>query len=121
MEKEVYEFQEKAQYMTQQEGESKQLELAEKEQKLMKLERELTAKYSELEFEKNKLIQKAVAEYLEKINRQRQYAYIFGYNGLGNVLLANGRFDITNEVIEGLNTEYKEGKKLNTELNKKSN
>lgn len=107
LEKEVYEFQEKAPYMTQQEGESRQLELAEKEQKLMKLERDLTARLSELEFEKNKLIQKSVAEHLEKINKGKNYAYIFGYNGMGNVLYANPQFDITEEVISGLNEEYR--------------
>lgn len=108
LEKEVYEFQEKAPYMTQQEGESKQLDLAEKEQKLMKLERELSVKYADLEMEKNKLIQKAVSEYLERINREKNYAYIFGYNGLGNVLLAHPGLDITDMVISGLNREHEE-------------
>lgn len=107
LEKEVYEFQEKAPYMTQQEGESRQLELAEKEQKLMKLERDLTARLSELEFEKNKLIQKSVVSYLEKVTKEKNYAYIFGYNGMGNVLYANPQFDITDEIISGLNEEYK--------------
>lgn len=106
LEKEVFEFQEKAPYMSQQEGESRQLELAEKEQKLMKLERDLTAKLADIEFEKNKLIQKTVAEYIERVNKEKNYAYIFGYNGTGNVLYASPGFDITNEIVEGLNEEY---------------
>lgn len=106
LEKEVYEFQEKAPYMTQQEGESRQMELAEKEQKLMKLERDLTAKLSDIEIEKNRAVQKAVGEYLARINKEKNYAYIFGYNGMGNVLYANPQFDITNEIIDGLNEEF---------------
>ena len=107
LEKEVYEFQEKAPNMSQQEGEAKQLELSEKEQKLMKFERDLTAKLSDLEGEKNQKIQKLVSEYLGKLNKEKNYAYIFGYNGMGNVLLANPQLDITNSVVDGMNTEYK--------------
>lgn len=111
LEKEVYDFRDKAPYMSQQEGESKQLELAEKEQKLMKLERDLSAKLGELEIEKNKQIQKAVIEYLEKLNKEKNYAYIFGYNGMGNVLYAHPVLDITEEVVTGLNREFSEMKR----------
>lgn len=106
LEKEVYDFRDKAPQMTQQEGESKQAELAEKEQKLMRLERDLSDKLAENEIAKNKLIQKTVAEYLEKLDKEKNYAYIFGYNGTGNVLFANLQFDITDEVIAGLNDEF---------------
>ena len=112
LEKEVLEFQEKARYMTQQEGETKQMELAEKEQKLMKLERDLSAKLAELEMEKNKQIQKSVSEYLGRVNKEKNYAYIFGYNGTANVLYANQQFDITNEIVNGLNEEHKAKKSV---------
>lgn len=106
LEKEVYEFQEKASQMSQQEGEAKQYELAEKEQKLMRLERDLSSKLADLEMEKNSLIQKAVSEYLVKFSEGKNFEYIFGYNGMGNVLYANPKNDITNEIIDGLNEEY---------------
>ncbi len=105
-EKEVQDFQEKATTMSQQEGESIQMALAEKEQKLMKLERDLGSKMADVEMEKNKLIQKTVVGYLEKINFTKNYSYVFGYNGMGNVLLAHPSFDITQEIIKGLNDEY---------------
>ena len=110
LEKEYTEFQEKARFMSQQDGEAKQMELAEKEQVLMKLEKDLANKLSDIELEKNKEIQKIVFAYLEKVNKEKNYTYIFGYNGMGNVLYANSRFDITREIVNGLNNEYMEKK-----------
>lgn len=106
LEKEVVEFQEKARFMTQTEGERKQMELAQKEQDLMRMEQELNLKIVESEKERNKKIQKEVSSFLKNFNKQNNYQFIFGYNGWGNVLLADNSLDITNVVIDGLNAEY---------------
>ena len=106
LEKEVIQFQEKARFMTQTEGEQRQMELAQKEQDLMKLEQDLTSKIVESEKERNKIIQKNVSDYLQKMNEQENYHFIFGYNGWGNLLLGDTTLDITSQVISGLNQEY---------------
>lgn len=111
LEKEVTEFQEKARYMTQQDGEKKQAELMEKEQSIMKMERELQMKFAELEMNKNKAIQDSVNNYLREFNKSKGYSFIFGFNGAGSVLYADSLHDITEKVLEGLNAMYSQNKR----------
>ncbi len=61
------------------------------------------------EFEKATVdVQKAVFEYLTRFNKEHGYYCALGYTRLGgNVLGINESLDVTNTVLEGLNTEYK--------------
>ena len=43
--------------------------------------------------------------------KNRNYHFIMGYTKDGAILLANDSLDITENVIEGLNEEYKENSK----------
>ena len=62
---------------------------------------------------KNEEIRKTIIDYLEGYNNNSQYDYILTYTDQpgGFILIANDSMDITNEVLAGLNANYKKNKK----------
>lgn len=107
-EKKVKDFQQKAPTMSQFEGQTKQQELAEEEQRLYKLREDFTAKFQEEEAKLNDEFQKTVQAYIEKHNEKTNYDIIIGASQLGNIVLDfKPEIDITQSVVEGLNAEYK--------------
>ncbi|MCB9361291.1 MAG: OmpH family outer membrane protein [Flavobacteriales bacterium] len=107
-EKKVKDFQEKAPTMSQFEGQMKQQELAEEEQKLYKLREDFSVKFQEEELKLNDEFQKTVKAYIEKHNKETNFDIIIGASQMGNVVLDHKPgIDITNSVVEGLNAEYK--------------
>ena len=60
----------------------------------------------------NSTLVDSVRNYLKRLNEIYNYDYILGYNNTGNIFLAKDTFDITNDVIEGLNREYQVYKNL---------
>jgi outer membrane protein len=79
--------------------ERQQQELANKELQLQNLGVELE--------EKNMELNKSVKDYLLKINNGR-FDYILAYSDLmPTILLTNPKLDITPEVLQGINDEYK--------------
>ena len=105
-EKEVINFQETARFMSQTEGQLKQAELQEKEQKLYEMKMNLEEKFAQEEVNLNNKLMSSIYNYLEEYNKEKQYDYILGHAGLGNILLANKEFDITKEIVDGLNAKY---------------
>jgi len=49
----------------------------------------------------------AVNDYVAEYGKHKGYKYILGANGSGNVIYAEESCDITDDVIEGLNKQYK--------------
>ncbi|MGE0561613.1 MAG: OmpH family outer membrane protein [Flavobacteriales bacterium] len=107
-EKKVKDFQQKASTMTQFEGQMKQQELAEEEQKLYKLREDFAGKFQEEEAKLNDEFQKTVQAYIQKHNKTTNYDIIIGASQLGNIVLDfKPEIDITQNVVDGLNAEYK--------------
>ncbi|MCB0409156.1 MAG: OmpH family outer membrane protein [Flavobacteriales bacterium] len=107
-EKKVQEFQKQAPSMSQFEGQMKQQELAEEEQKLYKLREDFAVKFQEEEIKLNDQFQKTVQEYIKKHNQEANFDIIIGASQIGNIVLDfKPGIDITNQVVEGLNNEYK--------------
>ena len=106
-EKKVMEFQKKAPSMTQFEGQTRQQELADEEQKLYKLKEDFTIKFQTEEAKLNEEFQKTVKDYIKKHNEKSQYNIIIGASQLGNVVLDyNESINITKDVVSGLNEQY---------------
>ncbi len=107
-EKKVKDFQQKANTMSQFEGQMKQQELAEEEQKLYKLRDDYTAKFQEEEAKLNDEFQKTVKDFIQKHNEKTNFDIIIGASQLGDVVLDfSPNIDITQHVVDGLNAEYK--------------
>jgi outer membrane protein len=116
-EKKVMEFQKNAPNMTQFEGQTKQKELAEEEQKLYKMRDDFALKFQNEEAKLNDEFQKNVKDFIKKYNEESNYNLIIGASQLGNVVLDyNAGIDITKDIVDGLNKQYDEKK---AEKNKK--
>jgi outer membrane protein len=77
-----------------------------KQQELYQLQDQYTAELSQKEFEMNVVLLDSVKNYLNRLNEVYNYDYILSFNNAGNILFAKDTFDITDQVLEGLNKEY---------------
>lgn len=109
--KEVEDFKEKAQYMTQEQGMAKQQELMEKEQKIADFRDVQSEQLLKKEQDRADSALARVTRFLDKNYSNTKYTYILGYSHGGGILFARDSLDITKEVIDGLNKEYKATKK----------
>lgn len=104
LQNEAADFQRKANTMTQSEGEAAQRTLYQKQQQLEGKAQNMRAKYAEQENKFNEELQKRLNDFLEKFNSDKRYAYIMSYRtGASNILYKDKKYDITPEVIKGLN------------------
>lgn len=82
-------------------------QLMKEQQEVLNLRDELSDQLSREEYEMSLQLFKIVSDFLEEYNRTRQYDLIFDYKKGANLLKANKMYDITPEVIEMLNQEYR--------------
>ncbi|MCR5179741.1 MAG: OmpH family outer membrane protein [Bacteroidaceae bacterium] len=93
-------------FTTRDELERAQNQLAREQQDLADLEQRLM---SELASEQQKLtmeMRDSIQAFLKTYNKAKKFDYILSRSG-DNILLANPKFDITNDVVAGLNKRYK--------------
>lgn len=112
-EKDAAYFQEQVQKQTISETSAQEIyeKLMIQQQELMNLQDRYAAELSKKEYDMNIILVDSVRNYLGRINEFLGYDYILGYNNSGNIFLAKDTFDITEQVIEGLNKEYRISKK----------
>jgi outer membrane protein len=104
LQNEAADFQRKANSMTQAEGETTQRALYNKQQQLEGKAQNMRSQYAEQENKFNEELQKRLNDFLTKYNSDKKYAYILSYrSGASNVLYKDDKYDITTEVIKGLN------------------
>lgn len=100
------EFQRKAQSgtITQSEGEAMEKKLIQMQQSLQLREQSLTEQLLREREAFNNQLHQDLNDYLEQYNRDKGFDYIFSYAHIGSpILLANKAYDITGDVIEGMN------------------
>jgi outer membrane protein len=106
LEKDYKELQEMAPFMSRSEGQKKQQELMQREQELYKLQEELSMDLGDSERKKTEEMQKAVVEYINEFNETEGYNIILSKSVLGDVIHADSTFDITQQILDGLNEKY---------------
>ena len=77
-----------------------------KEQDIVKLEQNLYAEYEKEGIEKNKALRDSINKFIAEYNSEKGYDYILTRIG-DNILFANEAYNITQEVVDGLNRKYK--------------
>jgi outer membrane protein len=87
-----------------------QAELMKRQEELQMMEYELSQKLQDKGYKANYDYIMATDKYLQKIGKELGYDYIFGYRTGDLVMYANPDFDITKQVIELLNNEYRADK-----------
>lgn len=104
LQNEAADFQRRANTMTQSEGEATQRALYNKQQQLEGKAQNMRSQYAEQENKFNEDLQKRLNDFLAKYNADKRYAFILSYRtGASNVLYKDEKYDITTEVIKGLN------------------
>lgn len=106
---EVADFQRKLEnnaFLSRERAEKEQQRLAKKEQELQELEAKLT---QDIMIENQKLnmqLADSLNTFLGIFNSNGRYHIILSNNAKDNVLMASEQYDITSEVIEGMNARY---------------
>lgn len=111
LQNEVEQYQRQAIGMTDMEKAQKEEQLAQKQQKILMRKEELL---DELDADQGRSLEELynkLSAYLSKMNTERKYNFVLGYQKGGGILFANDSLNITQEVLEGLNKEYSEQNK----------
>ena len=103
-------YQGKQKDMTQQEFESAVLDLKRIESDLSNLKQRLDQEYSELALRRGKEVKMTIEEFLKEYNAARNYAYIVAYEQ-GLFYYKDSAYNITSDVIRGLNDKHRPDKK----------
>lgn len=95
---------------TQQQAEAVQANLQKQGADLQALQQRLGAEFQNETNTFNKVLRDSIQHYLAAYNKDKKYGLILSKAG-DNILYADKAYDITNEVIAGLNKAYKPAKK----------
>lgn len=105
LESEVTAYQERAAGMSPAQRSEIEEKLMGKQQQLMDMKQSFLQELSEDESIMNDSIHDNLSRFLKEYNKSRNFKFILGYQRGGGILLANDSLDITNEVLEGLNSK----------------
>lgn len=107
MQTDYAEVQKKAQAhtLTESEGEAAQKRLSQMQQSLETRKQTLTEQLMKEQEDFNKDLKKRLDAFLEGFNKNHSYDYILSYSAAGgsSILYANKQYDITQEVVNGMN------------------
>ncbi len=107
-EQEAAYFQQQVQAQTISEQSAQEIyqQLMVKQEELYALQQQYSNELGQLEFEMNVTLLDSVRNYLERMNTKTKFDYILNLDATGNIFVAKDTFDITSQVIDGLNLEY---------------
>ncbi len=110
---EVALFQRRAQAggLSEQQGQTQQAALQKKEQDIMMYRENAAGNLQQEQAKKTDELLTKIQDYLGKYNSSDKYDMVIGYSKGGGVLYAKEDLDITQEVLKGLNDEYKNTQK----------
>lgn len=94
-------------FLSRERAESEANRLQKKQQELQELEAKLTQEIMLENQDLNMQLADTLSNYLKEFNADGRYQMILANTAKDNVLMANDSYDITAEVIEGLNARYK--------------
>ena len=109
LEKEMIAFQRKLEnngFVSRERAEQENLRLAKKQQDLQKLQEKLAGEL-QAENQKNSLqLRDSINSFLKIYNKDKGYSMIISNSGFDNLLYADPAYNITNEIVDGLNARY---------------
>jgi outer membrane protein len=107
----IQQLQEKGPTMSQAEGEAAQREVGKMEQDYRKREGQLQENLQTQQMDMTKLMRRQIEDYLAEFNKEKGYAYIFSYEPGFIMYYKDSAYDVTGDLIKGLNDKYKSTKK----------
>lgn len=105
------------QFTTRDQLEKAQMALAKQQQDLQNLNDRLMNDFAEEQTKFNIAMRDSIQAFLKEYNKTKKYDYIISKAG-DNLLVANSKYDITNDVINGLNKRYKTDPEIEKQINK---
>ena len=93
-------------FTTRDELERAQNQLAKEQQDLAELEQRLMGELANEQAQLTMEMRDSIQAFLKTYNKAKKYDFIFSRQG-DNILLANPKYDITQQVVAGLNKRYK--------------
>ncbi len=114
LDKQKQEFQTKYQnnaFLTPERAEQEYNRIAKLDQDLQELSNKLQTELMNENEKNNLLLRDSISAFLEEYNQTKGYSFIISKNGFDNLLYADSAYDITNEIVEGLNARYSSGSK----------
>lgn len=103
---EVNSFQKQAQGMSQEQASSMQEQLMQKQKRIQEREQAMGIDMQEATFKKMQEVNKRIEEFLKEYNSNKGYSYILAYQP-GTIYYKDVRYDITSDVLKGLNDRYR--------------
>lgn len=104
LENDVRSFQQKAQTMSQAEGEAAEKKLMQIQQSLETRKATMEEQFAKDQFEFNQLLHKELDSFLEEYNEDKHFDYILSYQRSNpQIMYVNKDLNITQEVIKGMN------------------
>lgn len=100
------------QLVTRTEAEQLQQQLATDEQQLMALQNQYAADLQEQGMVKNRQMMDMIERYVSTLSQERGYSYVYSYQFGGNLIYGAKPFDITKQVVAGLNETFITGNEL---------
>lgn len=94
-------------FLSRERAENEANRLQRKQQELQELEQKLTQEIMLENQDLNLQLADSLTNFLKEFNADGRYQMILSNQGKDNVLMADPAYDITNEVIAGLNARYK--------------
>lgn len=103
------ELQKNGRYLSQAEVANSQQELAQLEKNYTNKEQQLSQELQAESFKRLQEVKKRIEQFLENYNKNKEFAYIFSSNP-DLMYYKDTAYDITSDIIKGLNAEHKSNK-----------
>lgn len=92
--------------MSEKELELKQELLGNKQQQINNYQKAIQGKIQEEDQKASQTVINDINDYVKEYGKKHNYRIVFGASGSGNVMYADEDANLTDEVLEGLNSEY---------------
>lgn len=109
LENEMKEFQRKIEnnaFLSRERAEAEQNRLVRKQQELQELDQRLSVEFMNEQQKMNQQIRDSINNYINHYNSSKKFHMIISNTNNDNLLYADKTYDITSEVVNGLNTRY---------------
>jgi outer membrane protein len=98
--------------VTRSEAEQLQQQLASQQQNLVTLQNQYSAQLQEEGMVKNRQMLDMIERYVAELSEANGFSYVYSYSFGGNLIYGAKPYDITRQVVAGLNERYKPGTEL---------
>lgn len=93
--------------LTDKEKELKQELLSNKQQQINNYQKAIQKQIQEEDKKSTQTVINDINDYVKDYGKENDYRIIFGASGSGNIMYADNTTDLTETILEGLNSEYK--------------